>query len=56
MFSIELEFTLPELEGSFGGLVASFVGNSASFDGLIDPSSLTESSAMSSDLSREMAL
>ena len=56
MFSIELEFTLPELEGPFGGLVTSFVGNSASFDGLIAPSSMTESSAMSSDPSREMAL
>ena len=49
MFSVELEFTLPELEGPFGGLVASFVGNSASFDGLIAPSS------MRSDPSREMA-
>ena len=60
---------MPELEVSFGGLVASFgglialfggliasfVGNSASFDGLIAPSSLTQSSAMSSDPSRKMA-
>ena len=39
----------------FGGLIASFVGISASFGGLIALSSLTESSAMSSDPGKEMA-
>ena len=50
-----LNLSFGGLVASFAGLIASFVGISASFGGLIALSSLTESSAMSSDPGKEMA-